>query len=305
MNFRACAKIAGSMLATTAFVAISSVAFANGQGTPVEPPPPAPMPAPAPAPEPAPVMESAPLMPWQGGYIGVFAGYGWGNNDDDSLKFDTNLDHKYNDTVLDSANHNIFGSGFGSKTDGGFDGGIRAGYDWQSGNFVYGALIEADFPDVTDHVTGVTTATDAGGSNAYELSRDLNWMGAARLRAGAVLGDSWLLYATGGVAYGDIDHSFRTTNDVNAFHVDDKNDAWGWQAGAGLETMISPHFTLGVEYLYTSLDDSDSKVEVGPGTGTATNPWILDNAAGTDFKRDEDRFNIQSVRATATYRFGE
>ena len=82
------------------------MAYANGQGTPVEP-------APAPAPTvlepagPAPAVEApAPVRKagWGGFYLGGHLGYGWSaENDDEVFNFDTDLDGAYDDTVFTSA----------------------------------------------------------------------------------------------------------------------------------------------------------------------------------------------------------
>ena len=39
------------------------------------------------------------------------------------------------------------------------------------------------------------------------------------------------------------------------------------------------------------------------GTAPATNPFVLTNAAGTQFRRSDDRFKTHSASLTASYRF--
>jgi len=39
------------------------------------------------------------------------------------------------------------------------------------------------------------------------------------------------------------------------------------------------------------------------GTTAATNPFLLVNTAGTDFRRTDDDFEVDSFRVTASYRF--
>ena len=36
----------------------------------------------------------------------------------------------------------------------------------------------------------------------------MDWFGTLRGRAGVVVHDSWLLYGTAGLAYGEVDHTF-------------------------------------------------------------------------------------------------
>jgi outer membrane immunogenic protein len=77
----------------------------------------------------------------------------------------------------------------------------------------------------------------------------------------------------------------------------------GYVLGAGVEQKLGRNFSIGVEYLYQQYQD-ESSVRLGNnGTTPATNPFLLGNAAGTDFIRSEDKFTLQSVRAVATFRF--
>ncbi len=312
------ARFAGALIASSAIVAAANVAYANGQGSPVEPAP-APAPTvlepagPAPAVEaPAPVRRSG----WGGLYIGGHLGYGWsGGNGNEVVNFDTNLDGTYGDTVFDApvGGTDVFAPGFcdgaangpalsdGCKDDkGGFDGGLRVGYDWDLGGFVVGVVGEASMADVSDSVSAFSTAP-----NSYTFTRELNYLLAARLRAGYALSDDFLIYGTGGYAYGDIDRSFKTTNSGNAFAERDNNGGHGWQLGGGVETKLSNSLSLGVEYIYTSLNDGDYTVRASQGTTATGSPFIIDNPNGTDIRRGDDRFEIHSVRATIAYRFGE
>lgn len=313
MTLNSCARLASTLLASSAIVAAANVAYANGQGTPVEP---APMPAPTvlepaapPPPAPAPAVKSN----WSGLYIGGHLGYGWSaENDDETFLFDTDLDGTYGDTVLTAPPNPVdaFGPGFcgGAATStantacdedsGGFDGGLRVGYDWDFGGFVIGALLEASIQDVSDSVSGFSTTPAS-----YTMTRDLNALYAARLRAGYAF-DNLLIYGTGGYAYGDVDRTFTTTNTANTFTPFNDDGIDGYQIGGGAEYMIGDGLSFGIEYIYTDLKDDEYFVAVGPGTAPATNPFLQDNAAGTNIARSDDSFDVHSVRATLNYRFG-
>jgi len=304
------------LMVSCALTALAAPAFANGQGTPIEPAPDSPAPVMIPsAPEPAPVM-AAPRARWSGLYIGGHAGYAFmAGGDDETILFDTDRDGAYGDAVRDVADADIFAPGFCNGTaagasaaagcdddSGGLDAGLRIGYDWDMDGFVLGALLEGSYVDMSDSVTAFSTAPDA-----YQFTRDLNFLGAARLRAGVTLADDWLLYATGGIAYGSIDRSFTATNAVNSFtEIEDNggDGSWGWQAGGGIETMLDDNWSLGAEYLYTSLGDDAYAIAVGPGTALPTDAFLLVDAGGTNTIRDDDRFEIHSVRAVLNYRFG-
>lgn len=307
-------SLLGSVVFSAAMLAVSQAALANGQGTPVETPPPPVMPAPEPAPAPAPMMPEPMAPNWSGMYVGGSLGYGFmANGDNETLLFDRDLNGTFGDTVTTAAGANAFSPGFcngkpngnsaaagcDEDDDGGIDVGVRLGYDWQSGSFVYGALLEAAYVDIEDNVTGFSTTPAA-----YKFVRDLNFLGAARLRAGFTTGD-FLIYATGGAAYGDIQHTFATTNGVNSFTPGKDDGQWGYQIGGGAEMKLNANMSLGVEYLFTSLNDDEYAVAVGPGTAPATNPFLLGNPAGTDMIRSEDKLELHQVRAVLNYHFGE
>ena len=147
-----------------------------------------------------------------------------------------------------------------ARTQTGWGGGLQAGYNFQTGCTVLG--FEADW-----------TWTDAGGSLNYtgngnpaamviRLNDEVNWFGTLRTRSGVVV-DNMLLYATGGLAYADIKHSWRLT-DGNAGGLTERFSAsdvkWGWTAGVGTEWAWSDRITLKSEVLYVKFDDETTTV---------------------------------------------
>jgi outer membrane immunogenic protein len=125
---------------------------------------------------PAPVFSAVPVFTWTGFYVGVNAGVGFSNNDDDGIVFGADT---------------IFGD---SDDDTSFIGGAQAGYNYQIGSFVVGVegdLQWADFGGTT-YVFPTGTAT---------VDSD-DWFGTVRARAGVAF-DRALIYATGGWAFTD------------------------------------------------------------------------------------------------------
>ena len=128
---------------------------------------------------------------WTGPYIGGHLGYGFQPGDnDETIRFDKNLDGQFNDTVLTSGAANAFSPGFcggaaatatptgGCSNDGdGIDVGIRAGYDWQFGNWVVGGLGELSYTDIDDSVSAFSTTPAR-----YTMTRELKWSASARGR---------------------------------------------------------------------------------------------------------------------------
>lgn len=251
---------------------------------------------------------------WSGPYIGVYGGATATNDDEDErLGFDRNLDGRYGDTVATAAGANAFSPGScdgapnsnvptaGCDSDAdGAEGGVRAGYDFQFGSFVVGAVAEySGFSGAEDSVTSYSTTPAS-----YTFERKLDNLAAIRGRLGYAWGPA-LIYGTGGYAQGDIANQFYTSNTANSFTArggDDKAD--GYQAGGGVEYMLAPNLSVTGEYIYTSLEPSEYVVRVGAGTAPATNPFILPpNTAGTDMIRSNGRFGLHAVRIGMNYRF--
>lgn len=249
---------------------------------------------------------------WTGGYVGVFAGQA---QDPEGGKgrflFDTNLDGTFNDTVRTAAAADAFSpgscngvargptpaSGCDGNT-GGADWGLRGGYDWQMGSLVLGVVGEYGMNDARDAVSSFSTTPAR-----YTMLRKIDGLGAIRGRIGGAFGASNenLVYFTGGYARAKIENTFSTSNGVNTFIDNGDSDASGTQVGVGYERRFGA-FAVGVEYLRTKLRDDEYRVRA-QGPAPATNPFILQNPAGTDFRRGDENFELDSVRLTATYRF--
>jgi outer membrane immunogenic protein len=135
----------------------------------------------------------------------------------------------------------------GNKT-GGAIGGLL-GYNWQTGNFVYG--LEGDWI-----WTGVKTAPQNGIFDFHaDSSFDVRWIATVRGRAGLAL-DATLIYFTGGVAVGRVNNDYAVINDfagnIFARFTQDRTKV-GWTAGIGVEHMFGPHWTARAEVRYVDL----------------------------------------------------
>lgn len=246
---------------------------------------------------------------WTGGYISGHIGFSKiAEGSDNVLVFDKNLDGDFSDTINTAAGANAFSPGFcvGAAAtsvpsggcvvdDDGIDFGGRAGYDWQSGGFVVGGVIELSAPDHTDSVAAFSTTPAF-----YTFTRELTYVGGLRARAGFG-GERMLIYGTGGGAWAKIDHSFATSNTANTFVEDADDMAWGYQLGGGIDFKFGK-VTAGAEYLWTSLMDEDRYTVRSQGPAGATNPFLLTNPAGTDIQR-ADKFEFGAIRFTMGYRF--
>lgn len=248
---------------------------------------------------------------WSGAYVGAVFGYAkTPKNEGETFVFDKNLDGQFGDTVTTTTGANAFSPGF---CDGGAKGpmaamgcvgdddvdwelGARAGYDWQFGNLVIGAVAEIERVRIEDRATAFSTTPAF-----YTFDRKLESLAALRLRGGYAMGP-YLAYATGGVARGEVKHTFRTSNNANTFVRSGSDPADGYQWGLGVERQLDGRVRLGLEYLNTKLEDEGYQARA-QGPVAATNPFILTNAAGTDMRRTDDEIEVHAVRLTASYRF--
>lgn len=261
------------------------------------------------------VAQSASDDTWTGGYVGGYAGAVFDPDDDgDRILFDTNLDGSFDDTVRTGAGADAFSPGFCDGTargstpedgcndnNGGADWGVRAGFDWQVGGIVIGVVGDYGWNDARDGVTGFSTTPAS-----YTMLRKIDDMFAVRGRVGmAFSGGSTpdnLVYLTAGYAQASIENSFTTTNGANTFTNNGDSDADGAQYGIGYEYLARDNLAIGIEYLHTNLTDDEFRVRA-QGPVPATNPFVLVNPDGTDFRRSDEDFDLDSVRLTATYRF--
>ncbi len=183
-------------------------------------------------PEPTPPVEVAPapvapVFNWTGAYLGASLGGSFGNGKVTGVDFGT----PYSSNPSTS----------------GVIGGIFGGYNYQvTPNFVIGA--EADISATS--AEGKSSIYAAGMPSALNYRSSSSYLGTVRARAGVAF-DRFLVYGTGGLAYGDQEVRLRDT--VNGGTVKSTSNRVGWTLGAGVEGGITQNLLARVEYLYADL----------------------------------------------------
>jgi outer membrane immunogenic protein len=153
---------------------------------------------------------------WSGPYVGVTAGYGFGDSRHTADGGDTS----------------------GDFTIDGILGGVTAGWNHQADALVFG--IEGDISASDIH--GIEPdACDVPGCES-----DIDWLGTARLRAGFAM-DSLLVFASGGLAVGGVSAQILD----GEFSGDETR--FGWTAGGGVEWAATESLSFKVEYLFVDL----------------------------------------------------
>jgi len=140
---------------------------------------------------------------WAGPYIGGNLGYEWGSVSNNPAK------------------------------PSGFVGGVQAGYNFQSGPFVFG--VEGDIQA-------------AGADDTFAPWKFSNpWFGTLRGRAGYAFSNV-LVYGTAGLAFGELR--------AQTFGLTETHTTAGWTAGVGAEVGLAPNWSAKLEYLYIDLSSS-------------------------------------------------
>jgi outer membrane immunogenic protein len=132
---------------------------------------------------------------------------------------------------------------------GGIFGGT-AGYNWQSGLFVFGIEGDASWTNINPqgHDDLVFPTCTAGGIGT--CGAKLDFLGTVRGRAGIVVANNFLVYATGGGAFGDI-KAMITNPGSGTSSGSNTNSGSVW--GGGLEAMLWQNWSAKIEYLHVDL----------------------------------------------------
>lgn len=133
--------------------------------------------------------------------------------------------------------------------------GAAAGYNFTSGNLVYG--VEGDF-NLVNKALGSQTLSTTSGDTTVNFSSRLDWLATLRARAG-ISADRLLLFATAGLAAGQSslssDFSYYDTGKA-ALRGSTSAQQLGYVVGGGAEYAVSERVTLKGQALYFNLGDT-------------------------------------------------
>lgn len=232
-----------------------------------------------------------PVYTWTGCYIGGNVGYSWGRSSGD-----INTPDLINRAIIPPI-PTLFSI---SSDPQGVIGGAQVGCRRQVDNrWVLG--IETDIQGSGQKASRSFGAFNSFGEGfAGTAEAKLKWFGTVRAVGGVLVAPTVLLYATGGLAYGEasvsstiVGTSLPLTGFGNTAISSFSNSkvTAGWTVGAGIEAAIldSPNWTWKLEYLY---------MDLGSINGAGIDPVIGSYRWGANIKD-----NI--VRIGVNYRFGD
>jgi len=166
---------------------------------------------------PAAPVAAAPAFTWTGFYVGANAGYAWGTA-----------------RLTDSDGDSISG-----RFDGAIGGG-QIGYNFQTGNVVFG--VETDI-----QATGISRSFVDGEDS---VKSEIRYFGTVRGRLGMSF-DNIMPYVTAGLAYAN---NKVTASDAD-FSLSRNKTHFGWTVGAGVEAALGNGWSVKGEYLYVDLQN--------------------------------------------------
>lgn len=211
-------------LAVFAIVAAGSVQIASAADVPVK----------------APVHKAPAAMvvgaDWAGFYVGFAGGYGFGQ--------------------AEQTDPTPFTSGI-YDTGGGLIG-ATLGYNWQSGQTVFGLETDLSYADIKGSTTG------AGNCALPNCESTIRALGTARGRFGLAW-KNLMPYVTGGLAYANLHGSEGVPG------AGGSGSKWvpGWTVGGGIEGILAPNWSAKVEYLYVDLGRHEVFTDVFGGVPSA------------------------------------
>jgi outer membrane immunogenic protein len=276
--------------------------------------------APAPVYTKAPPIEVAPACVWCGWYVGGNVGYAGSEStsvNSSAVVAATGPAFIIPEAIAAAVGGLTTGIPVGSQK--GIIGGGQFGYNFQSGRFVAG--FEADIQGLSGRATGTSVTSvpvvgiaDNPTNATLTATNSVSWLGTVRGRIGIAAAPNFLIYGTGGLAYGGVNSSTGINQTISGPAAIGNNGTFpasgnfsetrvGWTVGAGGEWMFTGNWSAKLEYLHYDLGSANYGTSVsnfavaGAPDPVGTRFYTLGQSSSTNFRGD-------IVRVGLNYKFG-
>ena len=206
------------LLSTAAFVAMTVSAIAAD--------------LPARVGSPAPVPVYVPLNDWNGFYVGISGGYGFGESE-------------FRPTGSTDPYQSL-------KHDGSIVGG-QVGFNYQFANrFVLGAVADWSWAGIKGSICVDSVGCNGSAGDSFAKAK-INWLATFRGNLGFAPANDLLAYLTGGLAVAGIEGSITHFASATDPDVTAKATRTGFAAGGGVKYKLARSWSVGAEYIYVHL----------------------------------------------------
>jgi outer membrane immunogenic protein len=232
----------------------------------------------------APVI-AVPAFTWTGFYVGVNAGYAWGDFKRTSIA-DRGFWIPANIASIET---------IGTRTikAAGFTGGVQIGYNYQINSVVFGLEADFNFADVKKSLSPEAVVLGALTAQTLSSTSRVEWLSTIRGRLGLAF-DRFLVYGTGGLALASVkatdQYDFRPQGaPALGIAASSSSTRTGYAVGVGMEYAFTNNLTVKAEYLYVDLGRTTYAHGIVPGfplsAATLTNKTTLNIArVGLNYK---------------------
>lgn len=242
---------------------------------------------------PAPV----PVFSWSGCYVGGNAGYSRAE-----VSSNGTPNPIFVGTAPAGRAATIAAASVTKVTPDGFTAGLGIGCNYQKGIFVIGAEGDINYTDLgAQQVRGPFANAAPVVPYTWEERFQSNWFATARARAGVVIAERGLLYATGGAAFAEF--NWLKALDFPGFtgfryQASGSDSRVGWVVGAGWEYAFNNNWSAKVEYLHMDFGNSSgiAPTPPGPAAGPGAGATI---SMSNNFREDVVRLGINYALVAA------
>ena len=159
--------------------------------------------------------------------------------------------------------------------------GLKAGYDFQFGNAIVGALVEGSLGQLK---AGKEIAPS---SPSYDLNSKINFLGSARGKLGFNMG-AISVFTTAGLAFSDAKHSYNETDGSGEYYRN-SGQRFGYVLGLGGDIAVSRNVSVGLDVSHYIFGKKTYELLNSDGSGT-----------GSFFSQKD---NVTSIMLSVNYKF--